>query len=153
MKPPRTLLIGCGRSRVKQIQYDGNPEWIGALTTLDISPTCGADIVFDMQTVADGGRMPFDDDTFDEISILNAQEHWGRQGLVPIGRDALSDPGHCRFFAVVYFNFLNQQYYELNEVKSTCFTDYRGWAWSKNFDVLYLQEHGGHHIAAVLRKA
>lgn len=177
MKPLRSLLIGCGRSRVKQIQYGGNTEWAGDLTTLDVSPLCGADVVFDMQEVADGGRMPFEDDTFDECACLNSQEHWGRQGdfrgwfhemgqihrilkpgglfftLVPIGQDALADPGHCRFFQQNWFGFLSQEFYTHNEVVGSCFTDYRGWAWKLNFDILYMEEVGGHHLAAVLRKA
>lgn len=176
MMPQRSLLIGCGHSRVKQIQYGGNPEWTGVLTAMDVSPICGADVVFDMQRVADGGIMPFDADTFDEAACFNSQEHWGRQGdfrgwfhemgeihrilkpgglfssLVPIGHDALADPGHTRFFQENYWSFLNQAFYDLNETKQTCFSDYR-WIWRKNFDILYMQEIDGHHLAVVLRKA
>lgn len=173
----RSLLIGCGRSRVKQLQWGANAEWAGKLTALDVSPTCGADVVFDMDDVASrGAAMPFDNDTFDEAACLNSQEHWGRQGdfrgwfwemgeihrilkpgglfytLVPIGQDALADPGHTRFFQKNWFYFLNQSFYDMNEVKQTCFTDYR-WAWKLNFDILHCEEHEGHHLAVVLRKA
>jgi SAM-dependent methyltransferase len=176
-KPQRSLLIGCGHSRAKQIQYGGVTEWSGALTTMDVSPICGADIVFDMEEVATGRQsLPFADDTFDEVAAFNTQEHWGKQGdfrgwfwemgeihrimkpgglffsLVPIGQDALADPGHTRFFQANHWNFLSQAFYDLNAVKQTCFSDYR-WIWQKNFDILYLQEHGGHHLAVVLRKA
>lgn len=173
----RSLLIGCGNNHTKQVQYEGRAEWSGELTKMDINPNCGADILFDMEEVASGGRMPFDDDTFDEIGAYNTMEHWGRQGdykgwfhecgeywrilkpggtmsiLVPIGQDALADPGHTRFFQRNWFGFLSQSFYEGNDQLKTCFTDYRGWAWTKNFDVLYMQEHGGHHLAVVLRKA
>jgi SAM-dependent methyltransferase len=173
---PRSLLIGCGKNLTKQVQYDGKAEWTGALTTMDINPNIGADVVFDMDMVANGCRMPFSDDTFDEIGAYNTLEHWGRQGdfrgwfyecgeywrilkpgglmsiLVPIGEDALADPGHTRFFQQNWFGFLSQTFYEQNEVLGSCFTDYR-WYWKKNFDVLYMQEHGGHHLAVVLRKA
>jgi SAM-dependent methyltransferase len=176
MKPLRSLLIGCGHSRVKQLQYDGNTEWVGELTTMDVSPICGADVVFDMQAVADGASMPFDDDTFDEASAFNSQEHWGRQGdfrgwfwemgeihrilkpgglffsLVPIGEDALADPGHTRFFQTNYWSFLSQAFYTHNETLKSCFSDYR-WIWRKNFEILYMREHDGHHLAVVLRKA
>lgn len=174
----RSLLIGCGRNHIKQVQYGGKAEWAGKLTTMDINPNIGADIVFDMDDVAvRGGSLPFPDETFDELAMFNCAEHWGRQGdfrgwfhecgeywrilkqgglmsiLVPIGKDALADPGHTRFFQQNWFNFLAQAFYELNEVKATCFTDYRGWAWNKNFDILFMQEHEGHHLAVVLRKA
>lgn len=175
----RSLLIGCGRNLTKQVQYGGKAEWTGELTTMDINPNVGADIVFDMERVAQGGQLPFDDDTFDEIGAYNTMEHWGRQGdfrgwfhecgeywrvlkpggimsiLVPVGGDALADPGHTRFFEQNYFGFLSQEFYTRNEVLKSCFTDYRGWAWTRNFEVLHLQEHGNpkHHLAVVLRKA
>lgn len=181
----RSLLIGCGNSRVKQVQMNGNPEWTGKLTTMDMNPNCGADLIFDMDSIPSSRhptecmsavRLPFDDDTFDEIGCYNAMEHWGRQGdwrgwfvemaeyhrvlkpggtmgiSVPIGKDALADPGHTRFFEGNYFGFLSQEFYTRNEVVGSCFTDYR-WFWKKNFDVLYMKEHGGHHLAVVLRKA
>lgn len=181
----KSLLIGCGNSRIKQLQWDGKEGWAGELTTLDMNPNCGADIVYDLDQIpssahpfecSSGKRLPFDDNTFDEIGAFNCMEHFGKQGdwrgwfvemseyhrilkdggamsiLVPIGRDALADPGHTRFFEGNYFHFLNQAFYDLNETKKTCFTDYR-WYWKKNFDILYMKEHGGHHLAVVLKKA
>lgn len=172
----RSLLIGCGRNLTKQVQYDGKPEWAGTLTTMDINPMIGADVVFDMEDVARGGLLPFADAMFDEIGAFNTMEHWGRQGdfrgwfhecgeywrilkpgglmfiLVPIGQDALADPGHTRFFQQNWFGFLSQSFYEGNDQLKTCFTDYR-WLWKLNFNVLYMQEHGGHHLAVVLEKA
>lgn len=172
----RSLLIGCGKNLTKQVQWDGKSEWTGHLVTMDVNPDIGAEVVFDMEEVARGGRLPFVDDSFDEIGAYNTMEHWGKQGdfrgwfhecgeywrilkpvglmsiLVPIGADALADPGHTRFFQQNWFGFLNQGFYDMNEVKSTCFTDYR-WIWKKNFNVLYMQEHGGHHLAVVLQKA
>lgn len=168
----RSLLIGCGTSRVKIVQLNGRAEWTGKLTTLDINPSVGADIVWNMEV----RPLPFGDNTFDEIGCYNAMEHWGRQGdwrgwfdemeeyhrilkpqgtigiLVPIELDALADPGHTRFFHDNYFGFLNQDFYERNEVKNTCFTDYR-WYWKLNFDILYLAKVQNHHLAAILRKA
>lgn len=185
----RSLLIGCGHSRVKQLYVEGQTEWAGELTTMDVSPICGADVVFDMEALfrqqppehsmlksRGMGVLPFDDDTFDEIGAFNSAEHWGRQGdfrgwfhecseywrilkpgglmhfLVPIGADALADPGHTRFFQRNWFYFLNQSFYDQNEVKQTCYSDYR-WLWKLNFDILHCQEHDGHHLAVVLRKA
>lgn len=176
MEKQRSLLIGCGNNHAKQVQYNGVAEWTGELVKMDINPNCGADILFDMELVAVGNQMPFPDDTFDEIGAYNTMEHWGRQGdfrgwfhecgeywrilkpgglmsiLVPIGQDALADPGHTRFFQRNWFGFLSQAFYEGNDQLKTCYTDYR-WLWKLNFDVLYMQEHGGHHLAVVLRKA
>lgn len=167
----RSLLIGCGQSRVKQVQYGGRAEWTGALTTLDMNPLCGADVIWDMENLP----LPFEDASFDEIGAYNVLEHWGRQGdfrrwfdemaeyhrilkpgglfgaIVPIGRDALADPGHTRFFEGNYFGFLSQKFYEGNAVLKSCYTDYR-WYWKLDFDVLYLHESDGHHLAVVLRR-
>ncbi len=173
----RSLLIGAGKNHTKQVLYGGDKgEWPGTLTTMDMNPEIGADIVFDMDDVAvRRGRLPFADETFDEIGCYNAMEHWGRQGdwrgwfhecaeywrimkpgavftiLVPIGEDALADPGHTRFFQANYFGFLSTAVYEKNEALKSCFTDYR-WAWRLNFDVLECSEYQGHHLVVVLRK-
>jgi SAM-dependent methyltransferase len=167
----RSLLIGCGTNHTKQVLPDGKPEWAGALTTMDMNPNCGADIIWNMES----RPLPFEDSTFIEIGAYNCLEHWGRQGdwrawfdemaeyhrilkpggvmgiVVPIGPDALADPGHTRFFHSNHFGFLSQAFYERNEVKKSCFSDYR-WYWNLDFDVIYLEEVGGHHLAAALRK-
>lgn len=84
----RSLLIGCGNSRVKHVQYAGNAEWTGELTTMDMDPNCGADIVFDMEAITISFKdacfptvhLPFEENTFDEIGAYNCMEHWGKQG-------------------------------------------------------------------------
>jgi len=168
----RSLLIGCGTNHIKQVQSGDKAEWTGALTTLDMNPQCGADVVWDMENLP----LPFDAETFDEIGAYNCMEHWGRQGdwrgwfaemaeyhrilkpngtmgiVVPIGDDALADPGHTRMFHANYFGFLNQAFYDRNEVAKSCFTDYR-WYWKLNFAILYLEAQGGHHLGVILRKS
>lgn len=181
----RSLLIGCGNNHAKQVQYNGKAEWTGELFKIDMNPNCGADLVFDIGLIpalkhpyecCSAARLPFEDNTFDEIGAYNCMEHWGVQGdwrgwfvemaeyhrilkpggmmsiLVPIGPDALADPGHTRFFQQNYFGFLSQEFYGRNRIVGSCFTDYR-WFWKLNFDILYMQEHEGHHLAVVLRKA
>ena len=174
----RSLLVGCGKNLAKQLWYAGSKEWAGDLTTLDMDPTNPlVDFVFDMDTLHRRffrAKLPFADNTFDEIGCFNAMEHWGRQGdwrgwfyemgefhrvlkpgglmfvIVPTGEDRFADPGHTRFFQANYFGFLSQRFYEEN-AGSSC-TDYR-WFYKKNFDLLHLKEHEGHHLGVVLRKA
>ena len=167
------LLIGCGRSKERKIRLRGDPDNFGDdwLTTIDIDPSCCPSILMDMNDLHKDGGLPFDDDCFDEIHAYDFLEHIGTQGdwrgyfgefaeyhrvlkqgglfyaLVPIGSDAISDPGHSRFFSINHFCFLSQEFY-----KNTQVTDYR-WYWKKNFMIEYLNTIENHHIAAVLRKA
>jgi len=167
------LLIGCGNSRVKKLHLN-QPEWIGELTTLDMNPDCGADHVIDMGAYA--GRLPFADESFDELAAYDTLEHWGRQGdwrgwfdemadyhrilkpggvfgiIVPVGPDAIADPGHCRFFSANHFAMLNQAWYEKSLAKGQQITDYR-WYFKKDFEVIHFEQHGDHHLSVMLRKA
>lgn len=175
----RSLLIGCGNDRRKKVYLSGNPEWAGELTTMDMNPDCNPDIVIDMAAQYDAvpGRfyLPFQDATFDELGAFDTLEHWGAQGdwkawfgemaeyhrimkpgatfgiIVPIGQDAIADPGHTRFFHQNHFGFLSQAFYKENEGKGTSFTDYR-WYWKLDFEILHLQKVEDHHLTVILRK-
>ncbi len=50
--PYRELLLGCGRSRDKRVHVPGLPKrpW-QALTTLDLNPSCGADLQCDLNAI------------------------------------------------------------------------------------------------------
>lgn len=175
----KSLLIGCGNSRVKKVALSNETEWSGELVTLDMNPDCKPDVLFDMGTVmfTMGGKvLPFADEEFDEIGAYDVLEHWGFQGdwrawfgefaeywrilkpggkfgaIVPIGEDALVDPGHTRFIHANWFLFLNQQFYERALAAGKQVTDYR-WFWRKNFDILFMERHGDHHIAVLMVKA
>lgn len=167
----KSLLIGCGRDHTKKVQYKGVAEWEGELIKMDMNPNCGADVVWDMEIKP----LPFRDNEFSEVHAYNCLEHWGRQGdwrgwfdemeeywrilkpggifcaIVPVGEDSFADPGHTRFFSQNHFLFLNQKFYDHNEIKGTCFTDYR-WYWKKNFDILHAESMDS-HIAFILRKS
>lgn len=178
----RSLLVGCGNSRVKKVCWKGEMDWVGQLTTIDMDPNCGADVVMSLDGLGSrswrhpfGKRLPFPDETFDEIGCYDVLEHVGRQGdwrgwfdemgeyhrvlkpggtfgiIVPVGENALADPGHTRFFQTNYFGFLSQEFYRKNLMDGAAVTDYR-WYWKKNFDVAWFDRMGDHHIACVLRR-
>lgn len=102
----RELLIGCGRARDKRIHVPGHTwrDWRG-LTTLDISPSCDADLLCDLNAhppwiaypqgdrglvelgyqqheSGDVARVahPLLGDFWDEIHAYEVLEHLGQQG-------------------------------------------------------------------------
>lgn len=150
---------------------EGVEEWSRPLVTCDMDPSCGPDVLLDL----DGNNLPFQDDSFDEIGAYDILEHLGRQGdwrgffdefseywrvlkpgghmsvLVPVGADALADPGHTRFFSEESFHFLDQDNYNEAHDAGTCMTDYR-WYYKRSFKLRYMDRVGGHHIAAIIEK-
>jgi hypothetical protein len=146
------LLLGCGRSREKKICIEHRREW-SDLTTLDMYPESGADVIWDLEKLP----LPFGDGTFDEIHAYDVLEHQGKQGdwrfffdqffdfwrmLKPGGHFcgisphlssnwAWGDPGHTRIISQESFTFLSQREYERG-VGVTPMTDYR-WYWKGDF--------------------
>lgn len=142
----KELLLGCGNSRHKKIYTeDDSNEWHD-LTTVDIDPNCGADVVHDLNVTP----WPFEDNTFDEIHAYEVIEHLGRQGdyesffsqfteiyriLKPGGlligttpsfnsRWVWGDPGHTRYFGPECLVFLDQAEYN-KQIGRSQMTDYR----------------------------
>lgn len=172
MKELRSLLLGCGHSRVKKVFRAGHEEWTGRLTTIDINPACLADLMWDLNH----RPLPFEDEVFDELGAYDVLEHQGQQGdwrgwfdemaeyhrilkpggtfgiIVPIGADALADPGHTRFFSKAYFSFLNQAFYVEAQKQGAAATDYR-WYWKRNFEIDHLDDSSGRCLSVMLRKA
>jgi SAM-dependent methyltransferase len=152
------LLIGCGHKETwtKWLGMNKEKEWKD-LTTLDINPNVGADVVHDLEEVP----YPFPDNHFDEIHAYEVLEHLGRQGdwrsffkhfsefyriLKPSGLVlatvphwqgvwAWSDPGHTRILTEATLIFLSQTEY-LRQQGKTHMTDYREW-WKGDFNLVY----------------
>lgn len=162
------LLIGCGNRRQKVIFKAGEAAFTD-LTTLDIDPASGADVIHDLDVLP----LPFADDQFDEIHASEVLEHTGRQGdwrfffaqfaefwriLKPDGVMAVSvpsltsrwvwaDPGHTRVIAPETLYFLDQAFYA--QVGHTAMTDYRH-AWKGDFEAVW-QEDDGESFKFLLR--
>lgn len=142
----RELLLGCGHARAKVIAPSGHEDWTG-LVTLDINPTCGADVIHNLAALP----YPFPDHSFDEIHAYEVMEHVGQQGdwpfffaqfteLYRIAKPgghlcmtfphhtspwAWGDPGHTRVLSIEALTFLDQSSYA--QVGKTPMTDYRPW--------------------------
>ena len=167
-----SLLLGAGRDSRKKVAFSGEEAWTPPLIRVDIDPSCKPDVLLDLND----RRLPFADGLFDEIGAYDVLEHLGSQGdwrgwfteceeywrvlkpegrfgvLVPIGRDALADPGHTRFFSESYFHFLDQEWYDRAHSMQACITDYR-WFWRRDFKILSIQTVNNHHIAAIMAKS
>jgi SAM-dependent methyltransferase len=153
----KTLLLGCGNSRVKRMDAAGEPvsradDW-GELVTADHDPGCGADVLHDF----DVKPWPFADGEFDEVHAYEVLEHLGQQGdaraffadfsemwriLKPGGHLVASvprwdrmwawgDPSHRRVINEGTLVFLDQRQYAA-QVGKTPMTDFR-WLWKGDF--------------------
>ena len=168
------LILGSGNCNERRFRYKEQPTHFTDeenITRVDMDPNCGADIVMEY----DGGALPFDDDTFDEIHAYDSLEHWGTQGdwkgyfdefaeyhrilkdkgkmyiIVPNTTDLFTDPGHRRFFSQNHFFMLMQDFYDQCKETNTPCTDYRFY-WKKNFRVAVMRS-SDHHFAVILEKA
>lgn len=78
----RCLLLGSGfmkaerRLATPHSASEHETEW----TTLDMNPAARPDVVFDLNRIEQGKKLPFKPDTFDEIHAYSIVEHYGRQG-------------------------------------------------------------------------
>lgn len=140
------LLLGCGHSRVKRVYDPEDPDWHD-LVTLDWDPSVDPDVVANL----DDYRLPFKDDSFDEIHAYEVLEHQGSQGdwrfffnqfdeFARILRDRgmlcftcpagdskwlWADPGHRRHISPETMIFLDRDQYR--QLGKTAMTDYRAY--------------------------
>jgi SAM-dependent methyltransferase len=155
--PRRELLLGCGNRREKDLSLPGHKEFEN-LTTVDVDPNCGADVVWDLND----HPLPFEDNSFDEIHAYEVLEHIGRQGdwkgffeefsdywriLKPGGHFMAhtpndtapflwGDPGHTRCINRYSITYLSQSTYE-EQVGKTMIADYRS-VYKANFSPVFL---------------
>jgi SAM-dependent methyltransferase len=133
----KQLLIGSGPDRTKKVVADGESLDWEDLTTLDLDPDCGADVIWDLENFP----YPFMDNTFDEIHAYEILEHLGSQGdykfffkqfeefwrilkpngifvgLVPGPKSpwVWGDPGHRRVITPEQLLFLDRNQYGKDE--------------------------------------
>ena len=157
---PRDLLIGCG-SRRNRIISVRRKEW-GELTTLDNIASHKPDVVHDLREP----RLPFDDDSFDELHCYEVLEHLGQQGdaetllrqfadywrvLKPGGLLCAScptwhsmwawgDPSHTRIISPGTLVFLSQAEYT-KQIGKTAMSDFRH-IYRADFQPVLQQEQG-----------
>ena len=150
-----TLLIGAGRSRVKQLAMNDDREWHD-LVTLDHNVDHSPDVVHDLETLP----YPFEDGQFAEIHAYDVLEHVGAQGdwrfffaqwtefyrilepgglffgIVPHPSSvwAFGDPSHTRVIPIEQLSFLDQRFYE--QVGKTSASDFRH-CWHGSFEIVY----------------
>ncbi len=171
------LLLGCGSARDKRLVVEGRREWT-EMVTLDHNADHRPDVAFDLERLGAGGRLPFEDDTFQEIHAYEVLEHIGRQGdwraffdqfsefyrvlkpgghfaaTVPSYRSmwAFGDPSHTRVITSGTLVFLDQEQYKI-QVGKTAMSDFR-FCWRGDFQAVYanmLGEEDGSGFSFVLR--
>lgn len=173
----KELLLGCGAARDKRLVVHGQPKSWGELTTLDNNHDHKPDVVFDLTkigpfkaqdpwgTIRDiCNRMPFEDNTFDEIHAYEVLEHIGQQGdyrtffaqfeefhriLKPGGFFcatcpswqsiwAWGDPSHTRVITSGTLVFLSQAEYR-RQVGKTPMSDFRS-IYKADFETVHCDE-------------
>lgn len=167
----RELLIGCGNRRERWLKSPHWPDKWDDLVTLDIDPTCGPDVVHDLNVTP----YPFADGEFQNIWASEVLEHFGQQGdwrgwfrqwsefyriMQPGGhfvascprmdsRWAWGDPGHTRIVSPEALTFLDQSQYE-RQVGVSSMTDYRH-CWQGDFRLVH-EEDAGESFHFVLQR-
>lgn len=165
----RELLIGCGDSRDKRVTFPEIPKEWQSLTTLDVRPATGADVLHDLNVLP----YPFDDNTFDEIHAYECLEHCGRQGdaefffaqfseffrilkpggylcgTVPMWDSpwAWGDPSHTRVITPGALSYLDQDHYT-QQYGKTSTSDFRH-IWKGDFKVTVQETE--HQLGFVLK--
>ena len=147
----RCLMLGCGHKTPKRFLMPdlGSKKDVLDWTTLDINPDCNPDVLFDLDAIERGDKLPFPDKHFDEIHAYEVMEHYGHMGdyvgfftgmnelwriLVPGGNLfgtcpgtlsvwAWGDPGHRRVISSETLGYLDRRTYA--DLGKNSASDYR----------------------------
>src|SRR6516162_2752283 len=76
----RELLLGAGSNRDKRVYFNERPKTFENVTTIDIDPNAKPDIIFDLDSLGRGAKLPFEDNCFNQNTAYEILEHIGRQG-------------------------------------------------------------------------
>lgn len=170
------LLLGAGAKHDKRIHTRGTDQW-EKLVTLDINTDHKPDFIFDLSLI--GGRdesfspwysaykLPFEENSFDEIHAYEVLEHIGQQGdykkffaqftefhriLKPGGLFcatvpsydnmwAWGDPSHTRIINEGTLVFLCQEEYK-KQIGVTAMSDFR-YIYKADFDIKWAKHQNG----------
>lgn len=159
MRVQEVLLIGAGSNHALKLKTPA-AKAENKITTLDIEPSHGVDVVHDLNIVP----WPFDDGVFNEVHAYEVLEHLGQQGdaiaffdhfyeayriLRPGGLLvgsvpswdslwALGDPSHRRVINEGSLRFLDYPSYAA-QVGVTAMTDFRS-IWDGDFEAIHLEK-------------
>ena len=160
----KVLLFGCGSRTENIVGLPGETPgtWDGyEVTTLDVNPDHGTDMVFDLNTFP----YPFADNSFDRVEGHQVLEHLGSLGdyrhlfrefeewhrilkpggyfvaSVPMWNSlwAFGDPSHVRVINAGTLTFLDQESYK--QVGKSPISDFR-FCYKGNFSCVQTQEAG-----------
>jgi len=179
MNKQTCLMLGAGHTPAERKLFttdsarQHDTKWI----TLDFNADAKPDVLFDLWDLENGLRLPFEDDTFDEIHAYEVLEHFGVQGdfrgffatfrelwrilkpngfLIgtspdPSGEWAWSDPGHTRVISYGSLQYLTRTMYA--RLGKSPASDYRRLVDPRWWEVRISQktDSGGH--AFILQKS
>lgn len=135
------LMLGAGHTPVHRrlsaptSASEETTTWV----KLDMNPDCKPDILFDLNDIEQGKKLPIQDDSYDEIHAYEVLEHYGHQGdykgfftgmfelwrvLKPEGlligtcpawdkHWAWADPGHTRIITEGTLSYLTREQHAL----------------------------------------
>jgi len=78
----KILHLGAGHNPYRYLNWEWleNREGEYEDITLDIAEACKPDILFDLNTLREGEKLPLEDESIEQIHAYEVLEHFGTQG-------------------------------------------------------------------------